>query len=175
MFDFRDEEEERKREKWHQPLGEFMLLFSNLEFTCNEWISLLCKSEAVINHICSIWSFKKRVEVLLELISEHNVCQSKRELWLSLWRSAGSKASIRNVIAHNPPFENYELEYTSENAAKILGSSVEIHQLSRPLGEPGSGITLEKLQSCNSEIREILIQLDIEGTAEAGRQLHENS
>lgn len=175
MFDFRDESEEIKRAEWYQPLGEFMLLFSNLEFTCNEWISLLCESKAVTDHIRSIWSFKKRVDVLLELIEEHEICTSKKELWSSLWRAAGSMASIRNVIAHNPPFENFYLEYSSENTAKVIGRLAEIHQLSKPLGELGSGITLEKLRACNSKIRGVLVQLEIEGIAEAGRQHHANS
>ncbi|WP_297186407.1 hypothetical protein [uncultured Porticoccus sp.] len=169
MFDFNDEDEERKRAEWYAPLGEFMLLFSNLEFTCNEWITLLCNSKAMSNHIKGLWSFKKRVDLIIELISEYQVTEAKRELWVSLWKSINSNITLRNTIAHNPPFDNFGIEFDSSLASKDVTRAVEIHQLSKPLGDPGSGITLEKLVSCNVELRKILIQLDYESSCEAAR------
>jgi len=169
MFDFNDEDEERKRTEWYSPLGEFMVLFSNLEFACNEWITLLCDSNAISNHIKGIWSFKKRVEIIIELIGEYQISESKKELWVSLWNTVSSKIPLRNTIAHNPPFDNFGLELDSNLVAKTTVRSVEIHQLSKPLGVPGSGVTLKKLKKCNSELRKILIMLDVESSSEMSR------
>lgn len=169
MFDFGDEEEEQRRAEWYVPLGEFMLLFSNLEFTCAEWITLLCDSKAVSNHIKGLWSFKKRVELVIELIHEYQVSEDKRKVWIELWKSVNSKIDIRNLIAHNPPFDNNGIIFDSNMVSRETERVVEIHRLSRPLGDPGSGITLEKLMRCNSELRDILIRLDYESSCEAAR------
>lgn len=169
MFDFNDEDEERKRAEWYGPLGEFMLLFSNLEFTCREWINLLCDSKAMSNHIMGIWSFKKRVDLILELIPEYEVTNEKRELWTTLWKSVNSKIPIRNTIAHNPPFDNFGVEFDSNFVGREIERIVEIHQLSKPLGDPGSGVTLEKLVKCNAELRSLLVSLDYESTCEMAR------
>ncbi len=169
MFDFNNDDEEKKRKEWYTPLGEFMILFSNLEFTCSEWIDLLCNSKAISNHIKSLWSFKKRIELIIELVPEYQVSEDKKELWTKLWKSIDSKILLRNIIAHNPPFNNFSIELKSNFVIKDIERAVKIHQLSKPLGNPGTCITLEKLLKCNTELREILIQLDYEYSGEIAK------
>lgn len=169
MFDFNDEDEEKKRAKWYAPLGEFMLLFSNIEFTCAEWIDMLGDSKVMSNHIKGLWSFEKRVGLIIKLIPEYDVSEDKKKLWLELWESVNSKIPLRNTVAHNPPFDNHRIEFDSNLIAKDINRVIEIHHLSKSLGVPGSGVTLEKLLNCNSELRKILIALDYESSGEAGR------
>ncbi len=153
-----------------------MLIFSNLEFTCSEWITMLCDSDAMSNHIKGIWSFKKRVEIILELITEYDkVNDQKKELWISLWKTINSKIPLRNIVAHNPPFDNYGLEFDSDLVAKTIVRAVEIHRLSKPLGQQGSGVTLNKLRECNIELRNILVQLHVESGNEMSTHRHRNS
>ena len=107
MFDFNDKDKEKKRENWYRPLGEFIVLFSNLEFTVNEWIDLISNSETTTNLIKDIWSLKKRISALIDLIDEYDTEKAKKEKWKTLWRGIIGLVYIRNIIAHNPPFENF--------------------------------------------------------------------
>jgi hypothetical protein len=43
MFDFSNDEEEDKRIPWYSPIGEFVVLFSNVEFATKEWVRLLLR------------------------------------------------------------------------------------------------------------------------------------
>ena len=165
MFDFDDEEQEKKRELWYRPLGEFIVLFSNLEFTANEWIDLVCNSKVTAKHVKDIWSLKKRVSVIIDLIDEYDVDASKKEKWKALWRKAIELMTIRNVIAHNPPFENFRLSLES-GRVELKAKKEEIARLNKPLGEPGSGISLKKIVDRSKELRELLIELDKESTIE---------
>ena len=168
MFDFNDEIEEEKREKWYAPIGEFALLFSNLEFSSNEWIDLLSESKVISQHIKSIWSFQKRVEIIINLIDEYQADETIKNRWKHLWGEAKNLIPIRNTIAHNPPFDNYGLEFDSKTwEAKDIIRTEEIQRLNKPLGEPGSGITLEKLEKGRIKLREILNTLDHEHTSES--------
>lgn len=54
MFDFNDNEEEAERKNWYGPIGEFVVLFSNLEFSTQEWVRLLTNSADIRNHVMSV-------------------------------------------------------------------------------------------------------------------------
>jgi hypothetical protein len=137
------------------------------DFTSAEWIDFLCDSRAISNHIKGLWSFKKRVDLIIKLITEYDVAEDKKERWIALWKSVNSKITLRNTIAHNPPFDNYGIELDSNMVGRDVERVVEIHRLSKPLGALGSGVTLDELVRCNSELREILINLDYESSFQA--------
>ena len=171
MFTIDDEEQEKKRSLWYRPLGEFLVLFSNLEFETQDWSRLVCDSEAIYKHLIGMWQFQKRVELIIELISEGGAPSEWKKAAIELWKEAIRIANIRNIIAHNPPFENSKMEIDESFRFISVSSPVmEISKLSKPIGDPGSGVTLEKVVDACSRLRKILVELDSLSTQEYMRQ-----
>ena len=170
MFDFNDSEQEVKRKNWYGPIGEFVVLFSSLEFATQEWVDLLTDSPAIRNHIIGIWSFKKRAELIIDLVEEYPVSSDQKDVWNKLWRKAIKISKTRNVVAHNPPFENARIEF-DENSLRVSVSTgmVEIAKLTKPIGDPGSGLSLNTVKGACEELRELLINLGCEHTGEIVR------
>lgn len=170
MFDLEDESEEKRREIWYAPLGEYIVLFSNLEFSANEWIDLVADSKTVAKHIKRIWSFRKRAELIVNLIDEYNTNDKVKEKWKRLWRKAIDLSNTRNLIAHNPPFDNFKMHFDVENKKVVMeATKEEIHKLNKPVGEPGSGLSLERIKRNCTELRSIIIELDKEHTSDSLR------
>ncbi|MCG8043916.1 MAG: hypothetical protein JAY72_21205 [Candidatus Thiodiazotropha endolucinida] len=171
MFTIDDEEQEKKRELWYKPLGEFLVLFSNVEFTAQEWSRLVCDSNAMYKHLVGMWQFQKRVELLIELIGESSASSDWKNEAIALWKEAIGIANIRNTIAHNPPFENSKMEIDENLRIRSVSSPImEISKLSKPIGEPGSGVTLEKVIAACLQLRRILTELDRASIEELMRQ-----
>jgi len=173
MFDFNDADEEKKRSAWYKPLGEFVVLFSNVEFSTYEWIRLLSNSAVIQKHIINIWSFRKRTDLIINLIDEYDAEKDRRLKWAELWTQAKSISEMRNVIAHNPPFENFRIDFNeSEKKVNVSAKVAEIAKLAKPIGEPGSGLSLDKINDSCTELRAVLIDLDREHAEEIVRYEH---
>ncbi len=167
MFDFNDNEEEAKRKAWYNPIGEFIVLFSNLEFETQEWTRLLVGSAAIRDHVIGIWSFRKRTELIINLIDDYDTRVDQRDKWKMLWRKSIKISEIRNVVAHNPPFENSRIEFDEVNLTVSVSQKVtEVVKLTKPLGDPGSGLSLDAIKDSCKELRQLLIELDSEHTGE---------
>lgn len=166
MFDFENQDEEIRREEWYAPVGEFMVLFSNLEFSTNEWIDLFCDSKVMSNHIKDIWSFQKRSELIIELIEEYDCTDAIKNRWRVIWGKTKYFAEMRNTIAHNPPFNNFKFDVEKGEFWKLKNhrTSEEICRLNKFLVEPGSGITMKKITEANEDLRNVLVELDNEHT-----------
>lgn len=122
-------------------------------------------------HLVGMWQFQKRVELIIELIGESSADSDWKNRTIALWKEAIGIANIRNTIAHNPPFENSKMEIGENFRIKSISSPVmEISKLSKPIGEPGSGVTLEKVIAACLQLRRILIELDKESMEEYMRQ-----
>lgn len=158
MFTIDDEDQEEKRELWYRPLGEFIVLFSNLEFETQDWARLVCDSQAIYKSLISIWRFQKRVELIIELIGKGSAGSAWKKAAVTLWKETIPIANIRNIIAHNPLFENSKMELDESFTVKFFSSPVVgISKLSKPIGEPSADVTLEKLVEACSRLRRILI------------------
>ena len=168
MFDLEDKKEEKRRKLWYSPLGEYIVLFSNLEFSANEWIDLLSGSKAMAKHIKGIWSFRKRTELIVNLINEYNTDNKVKIKWERLWKNAIKLSKKRNLIAHNPPFNNFKMDFDLENKKVVMDEKKEeIQKLNKPVGDPGSGLSLEEIKNDCIELRSIIIELDKEHMSES--------
>lgn len=168
MFDLTDEGEEDKRRNWYSPIGEYVLLFSNLEFELLNWIHLLSNSRALRN-VSNSFQFSKKLDILLELIDEYDVPSETREKWKRKWQEAMAMSDTRNLICHNPPIDNFSLSINDEGKVSLNSRAVEVHALKKPIGEPGSGLSLTELTKNIEKLRELLIHLDSMHTEEIVR------
>lgn len=165
MFDLTDEDEEDKRRSWYSPIGEYILLFSNLEFELSNWIHLLSNNGSLSNASNKL-PLGNRIEVLLELISTHVVSTETREKWIRDWQEAKELAKTRNLVCHNPPIDNFSISSDEKGGVSLDSQAVEIHSLRRPIGEPGSGLALARLKNDIEKLRALLIRLDTMHTEE---------
>ncbi len=178
MFSLDNNEEEKKREEWYAPIGEYLVLFSNLEFSSREWINFLVESGAIAREMNNTWAFQRRTECLVNVIAEFDASEIKKKRWVSLWKKAINLSKTRNVIAHNPPFSNFDMELDEKKGKiEITAKVEEICQLNRPVEAPGSGLSLEYLINQNRELISIIIKLDNEHLSEMlkddfGRKTH---
>jgi hypothetical protein len=165
VFDLTDEDEEIRRRNWYSPIGEYVLLFSNLEFELSNWIRLLSDSRALRN-ASNTFQFSKKLNVLLELMDENEVLPATREKWKFEWRKAEALVKTRNLICHNPPIDNYSIDVNDEGEVSLNESVVEIQVLKKPIGEPGSGLSLTELKNDIEKLKGLLICLDSMHTEE---------
>jgi|CXWL01.1.fsa_nt_gi hypothetical protein len=158
MFDIANEKEERLRGAWYAPIGEYVLLFSNLEFTLSSWIGLLSTSRATRN-VGSKLKLAERLELLLDLVDEQQVDKKTKEKWRNEWLKIKPLTTTRNLICHNPPINNFSI-VLNNGSVSIKPKTVEVLTLKKPIGEPGSGLSLATLKKQIQTLREILICLD---------------
>ncbi len=172
MFRLDDEEEEKRRKRWYAPIGESIVLFSNLEFCTREWVKFLIEDAEKVEKVSNKWSFKRRAEDILKAIAEFDDVSKTKKDWTILWKEAIDLYENRNIIAHNPPLNNFDMTW-DENKGKIeITEKVEeIFWLDKPVGAPGSGLSLEYLINQNRKLRSIIIRLDREMDHEAACEM----
>lgn len=167
MLDFEDKNEEEKRKNWYAPIGEYLILFSNFEFLANEWIDLISPDKAKADHIKGTWPFQKRINFIMDLINKYDTDAKTKEEWKGLWKKVIDSNSTRNLIAHNAPFENFNIQYNkASNRIEVEDRKEEIYGLKKPIGKPGSGLSLEKIKSDCGKLRIVIIALDKAYTGE---------
>ena len=104
------------------------------------------------------------VDILLNLISEYRFDHASKAESVSQWKRSQDLAKTRNLLVHNPPIENFE--FLSRGGSDIsagftVGQKVEeIIHLSLPIGEPGSGLSLEEISDKCLLLRRILSKLE---------------
>lgn len=165
MFDLTDKDEEDKRRNWYSPIGEYVLLFSNLEFELSNWIHLLSDNGSLRNASNKL-PVSNRIDVLFELIYTHLVSAETREKWIRDWQEAKELAKTRNLICHNPPIDNFSISLDKKGGVSLDSQVEEIHSLRKPIGEPGSGLSLTRLTNDIKKLRALLIRLDTMHTEE---------
>ena len=168
MFDLTDDGEEDKRRDWYPPIGEYVLLFSNLEFELLNWIQLLTDNR-VLRNVSNTFQFARKLDILLELINEYEVSPETRDEWKRKWQEARAMSNTRNLICHNPPIDNFSLAVNDEGKVSLNSRAVEVHTLKKPIGEPGSGLSLTELKEEIEKLRKLLIRLDSMHTEEIVR------
>ena len=95
MFDLTDEGEEHKRRDWYSPIGEHVLLFSNLEFELLNWIHFL-SNDRVLRTVLNTFKFSRKLDVLLELIDEYEAPPETRDQRKMEARVARSKGYVEH-------------------------------------------------------------------------------
>ncbi|MHB8570304.1 MAG: hypothetical protein ACYC97_08915 [Metallibacterium sp.] len=168
MFNLTDKSEEDKRRDWYSPIGEYVLLFSDLEFELLNWIDLLSDNR-LLRRITKTFQFSRMHDVLLELIDEYEAPLGTKEKWKREWLKARVMSSTRNLICHNPPIDNFRLAINDDGKVSLISRAVEVHILKKPIGESGSGLSLKKLTKDIEKLRELLIRLDSMHTEEIVR------
>ncbi len=168
MFNLTDEDEEGKRRDWYLPIGEYVLLFSNLEFELLNWIDLLSDNR-VLRRITRTFQFSRMHNVLFELIDAYEAPQGTKEKWKREWLKARAMSNTRNLICHNPPIDNFRLAINDDGEVSLISRAVEVHILKKPIGEPRSGLSLKKLTKDIEKLRNLLIRLDSMHTEEIVR------
>lgn len=158
MFNPDDQREEVEQRSWYPLVGEFVVLFSILEFELSSWINLLANTESeALRRFAADQTFDRRLTLLLQLFSENDA----NKAWENAWNKARKLSITRNSICHNPPINNFDLTLDEVTGKVTLGEkAVEILRLSRPIGSPGSGLDLNQVQSDIAELRALLSQLD---------------
>ena len=133
----------------------------------SSWIRLLSASRATRN-IESTLQFSKRIELLFDLIEEYEVDEGTKEKWRREWQKVKPLVSTRNLICHNPPINNFSLSL-DKGRVSLKSRAIEILVLKKPIGEPGSGLSLAKLKKQIQALRQLLICLDELDTEESLR------
>ena len=169
MFDLTDAAEENARHEWYSPIGEYVLLFSNLEFELSGWVQLLSSSRA-LKKLGNTLKFSQKFELLLDLIEEYEIDAGTKEKWKQEWQQVKPLINTRNLICHNPPIDNFSLSL-NQGHVRIDSRKVEVHALKKPIGEPGSGLDLADLKQKTNILRQLLIRLDLMHTEETMRNI----
>ena len=168
MFDLADKGQENLRREWYSPIGEYVLLFSNLEFELSSWIHLLSDSRA-LRDVASTLKFSPKLDLLPGLIDEYQVSLETKEKWKREWQQAKPLANTRNLICHNPPIDHFSLSLGDQGKVSLGSRMIEVHALKKPIGEPGSGLALDDLKQKTDSLRQLLIRLDLMHTEEIVR------
>ena len=166
MFDLTDAKQEEIRKDWYAPIGEYVLLFSNLEFTLAEWICLLSESRALRNVANVRLKFSDQLALLFDIIEEYPTDEGTKNQWKQEWQRVQPLARTRNLICHNPPIDNFSLSL-KDGHASLDARAVEVLVLKKPLGYPGSGLSLDDLKGHLDDLRQLLIRLDEFHTTES--------
>lgn len=172
MFDFSDKREERMRQEWYAPIGEYILLFSNLEFELSAWIDLLANtnSDAIKDRVKGL-QFSRRIDLILALIAEDQASDETKNKWKAAWKQAGALVGIRNLLCHNPPINNFAISFDEDaGEVSIQLRATELFNLRKPVGDPGCGLALTEIQEKSAKLRQLLILLDSLHTEEILRQ-----
>ena len=106
-------------------------------------------------------------EIPQELIDEYDADTELKNHWKDEWNKTTSFIKTRNLIAHNPPFYNFDVDMDSNTGnIHIKSGKEEMHCLKKPIGKPGSGLSLKRLTRECTELRALIISLDNAHTSE---------
>jgi hypothetical protein len=145
-----------EREQWITPLGEFLVLWSDIVYSAYSILPYFDNSGQFAK-LANLMTFSKFLQLLSALTFIADIPKPLSHRVNKLTIALLGILQFRNTIIHNPPINNFDL-------ANSKKSTWEVFRLKKPIGIPGSGISLKKLIETNDKLIGILGEIDaIEG------------